>query len=329
MTDTVYSIDAVPTNIANDGSETSVISATIYTDGVLAGAGVAVNWTVTGGQLSASTTNTDTKGIAQVSVTATPGATTVSVTAAIGLSTAKKTISTYTPLSAPIVVNASAEDEYTLDHYDINFGVQAEIPFYNGVNLNQTVEFFWGDIDNISFIITENQHPPFVIDVSKALSPDCLKDGTYSVYYVVTDQAQNQTKSSVLSITVADGGSTVPSLPAPAVAEADPYINIKDASDGVEIVITYPDMVVDDLVTFYWNGFDKSQRQISGTSATDVYKIADGDTSVTFTVAMEMFYPNGIGYEGYAGVYYTVEKAGASALVLSNTKQCLVDTLAP
>ncbi|HEX4504008.1 MAG TPA: Ig-like domain-containing protein [Scandinavium sp.] len=327
MTDTISAVSAVPATIANDGSEASIVSATVLTDGAPAAAGVSVSWTATGGKVSDATSTTDANGIAQISVTATSS--TVVVTAAIGLSTMDKTITTYTPLAAPIVVNASSDDDYTLDHYDISFGVQAEIPFYNNVALGQTVQFFWGDIDNISFIITETEHPPFVIDVTHALSPDCLKDGTYNVYYVVTDQAGNSTKSSTLNITVADGGSTVPTLPAASVSEADPYININDAGDGVDVVIAYPGMVADDLVTFYWNGFDKSERQITGTEATDDYKVVDGDTSITFTVPMEAFYPNGTGYEGYAEVYYTVETTGSSVLALSDTKQCLVDTLAP
>lgn len=329
MTDTISTMTAVPGTIANDGSETSVVSATILTDDAPAAAGVTVNWTATGGKLSASSSNTDATGVAQISVTATAGAAEVVVTAQTGLSSVDKTIGVYDPLAAPIVVNATSDDDYTLDHYDINFGVQAEIPIYEGVGANQTVEFFWGDVDNLSFIVTENEHPPFVIDVSNDLSPDCLKDGTYPVYYVVTDQAKNTIKSSTVTLTVKDGGSTVPTLPEPEVAEADPYINIDDASDGVEVVITYPNMATDDLVTFYWNGFDKSERQISGTEATDNYKVVDGDNKVTFMVDMASFYPNGNGYEGYAKVYYTVETAGSSALVLSETKQCLVDTVAP
>lgn len=327
MTDTISALSAKPTTIANDGSEASIVSATVLTDDAPAAAGVTVNWTSTGGKLNAATSTTDANGIAQISVTATSG--TVVVTAQTGLSSLNKTITTYTPLAAPIVINASSDDNYTLDHYDISFGVQAEIPFYNNVELGQTVEFFWGDIDNISFIITETEHPPFVIDVTKALSPDCLKDGAYNVYYVVTDPAGNSTKSSTLNITVADGGSTVPTLPAAAVAEADPYININDASDGVAVVISYPGMVADDLVTFYWNGFDQSARQIPGTESTGDYKVLDGDTTATFTIPMEIFYPNGTGYQGYAEVYYTVESTGSSLLALSDTKQCLVDTLAP
>lgn len=329
MTDTISAMSANPSSIANDGTESSVVSATVLTDGAPAAAGVSVNWTATGGTLSDTATVTDATGVATVSVKATAGATSVAVTATTADDTKTDNLSTYTPLTAPIVVNASSDDGYILDHYDISFGVQAEIPLYSGVNTGQTVTFYWGDVDSTSFIITDTVHPPFVIDVSNDMSPDCLKDGTYNVYYVAADQAGNTTKSSTLAITVQDGGSTVPTLPAPDVPEADPYININDASDGVVVNITYPAMAAGDVITFFWTGFDSSSRQISGAESTGEYVAVAGDTSVKFTVPMESFYPNGKGYEGYAEAYYTVKTAGQSALELSDTKQCLVDTVAP
>lgn len=328
MADTISSLNAVPDTIANDGSEASVISATILTDGAPAQAGVAVNWMSTG-QLSATSSNTDENGIAQINVKAAVGAEAVTVTAATGDDTKNITISTYKPLPVPVVVNASSQDQYTLDHYDINHGVQAEVPIYDRVAMNQTVEFFWGTIDNYSFIVTPEKFPPYVINVSEDLSPDCLKDGTYNVYYVVTDVSGNSTKSVVQVITVADGGSTVPTLPEPVVAEADPYINISDASDGVNVAISYSTIKIGDLVTFYWTGFDRYAREIEGAQATGFHTVVDGETTINFTILKETFYPSGKGYEGYAEVYYTVESQGSTVLALSETKQCLVDTVAP
>lgn len=329
MTDTISKLTAVPQSIANDGSETSVVSATILTDSVPAAAGVTVDWSAQQGELSATSSVTDANSVASVNVQAVAGATTVSVTAATADDAQQIIIATFTPLAAPVVVNATSEDGYTLDHYDINFGVQAEIPLYDGVAFGQTVTFYWGDVDNISFIVTENEHPPFIIDVSEEMSPDCLKDGSYKVYYIVTDQAGNQTQSSTLTITVADGGSTVPTLPEPEVPEADPYININDANDGVDVIVSYPAMATGDVVTLFWAGYDASSRQISGTEATAEYTVQENDTTINFTVTMDCFYPNGRGYEGYAEAYYTVKAAGQSVLVLSDTKKCLVDTLAP
>lgn len=329
MTDTISKLSADPAIIANDGSESSIISATVLTDGAPAAAGVTVNWTSKGGSLSDVSSDTDAKGIAVINISAIKGDVSITVTAATADDSKNVTLTTYQPLAAPIVVNASSDDGYTLDYYDIEFGVQAEIPLYSGIEEGQMVTFYWGDVDNTSFIITESEHPPFIIDVSHEMSPDCLKDGTYNVYYIVADQAGNTTQSSSLVITVTNSGSTVPTLPAPTVAEADPYINIKDASDGVDAVVAYPAMVAGDVVTFYWTGYDQSQRQISGAESTAEYTIVDGDTSVTFTVEMASFYPNGKGYEGYAETYYTVTTAGQSALKLSDTTECLVDTLAP
>ena len=52
MTDTISSVTAVPSSIANDGTEVSVVSAVVLTDDKPAAAGVMVNWTTVGGEAS-------------------------------------------------------------------------------------------------------------------------------------------------------------------------------------------------------------------------------------------------------------------------------------
>lgn len=329
MTDTISKMSAVPNLIANDGSEVSIVSATVLTDDAPAVAGVTVNWTAVGGELSGVTSVTDENGVASISVTVKDNSATVDVTASTADDSQLATISTYQPLAAPVVINATVDDGYTLDHYDLNFGVQALIPIYADMMVGQTVTFHWGEADKTSFIVTEAEHPPFVIDVSSEMSPDCLKDGSYAVYYVAVDHAGNETKSSTINLTVSDSGSAVPTLSAADVPEADPYINISDASDGVIVNISYPSMVAGDVVTYFWTGFDSASRQITGTEATEAYTVVDGDTTVSFTVPMESFYPNGKGYEGHAEVYYTVTTAEDNILELSDTRTCLVDTVAP
>jgi len=329
MVSTITKLDAEPSSIANDGIESSKLSATVVTQEPLTMAEVPVQWSVTGGKLKEATTMTDENGVAHNFVTAVEGATLITVTAATDDYSMDKTISTYKALSAPIVLNASEDDNYTLDHYDINFGVQAEIPIYSGVELNQTVKFFWDDIDEVSFFITEDVHPPFIIDVTNDLLPDCLNDGTYNIYYEVSDPAGNSTKSSILNITVADGGGTVPSLPEAEVAEADPYINVEDALDGVDVVIEYPYMKEGEQLTLYWNGFDSSGRKIKGTEFSEDRSISSGSIKESFVIPMDSFYPNGRGYEGYSEVYYTVRREGSSSLELSDTRKCLIDTKSP
>jgi len=329
MTDTISSVTAVPSSIANDGTEISVVSAVVLTDDKPAAAGVMVNWTTVGGEASDVSSLTDDTGTATIQVTAVED--TITVTARTGGDLVGKSavISTYEPLTAPLVINATADDDYTLDHYDINFGVQAEIPLFKGIKLNEQITFYWGEADSVSQIITDTNLPPFIIDVSHALSPDCLKDGIYDVYYVVKDQAGNYTSSSKVKITVADGGQTNPTLPAPLVAEADPYINIADADDGVVVDVAYPNMAAGDVITLYWIGYDKAQRKIDDAYSSSTYTVGDTDSSHSFTIEKDTFYPLGSGYEGYAQAYYSVMPAGASVLQLSNTVNCLVDTVAP
>jgi hypothetical protein len=329
MADTISKISALPNPIASDGSQASVVSATVLTDGVPAAAGATVRWASIGGELSGASSVTEVGGIATINVTASTTAVAVTATTLDDSTGRTVNISTYAPHQAPQVFNASSADGFTLDHEDINFGVNAEIPVYAGVALNQIVTFWWSDVDSVVFPITDTNIPPFIIDVSSSLSSDCLKDGQYNVYYVVEDQAGNSTNSSPVLITVSDGGQTVPTLSAPVVPEADPYINIADASDGVDVNISYPDMAEGDVITFYWTGFDSSQRKIEGAEISDTYTVLTGDTSKVFAIDSSLFYPGGKGYQGYSTVYYTVIVGSSSLLELSETLTCLVDTLAP
>lgn len=325
MATIIADIEATPNPISNDGFQSSIVSATVSP----AAADVSVTWTVVGGEsVSVSPTTTDANGVATFEVKSNLGSSSVSVTAKTAEDTTGMTafIGTYTPYTIPTVINASADDTYTLDHYDINFGVQAEIPVYADVSVNQIVTFYWGDIDSVQFIVTDTNLPPFIIDVTNDLDPACLANGQYNVYYTVTERDNTQ-NSSPIPLIVSDDGQTVPTEPAPEVPEADPYINISDAGNGVKVNISYPNMLAGDKVTCFWTGYDSAQRKLVGAEYTD-FKVIVDETALTFTVGSTYFYPNGKGYEGYADVFYKVEPADASPALLSETKQCLVDTLA-
>lgn len=328
MANTVSKLSATPNPIANDGSQVSTVSATILTDGKPAVADIVVNWAAAGGVLSDVTSKTDATGIATIDVTATSGVSTVNVTATTADDTVgrKYTISTYVPHIAPMITNANADDQFTLDHYDLQFGVQAEVPIYDNIELNQVVTFYWGDVDSREFIITDTVHPPFIIDVTNEMSPNCLKNGSYDVYYSSTTQSGNTVNSSPVPVVVSDDGQVMPSLAKPVVAEADPWINISDAGDGVDVEIQYTGMVLGDSVTFFWSGYDEQSRLITQTETTGNAAVVDGQTKVVFTVDNQFFYPNGAGYKGYAEVYYTVQPAASTSVLLSQTLSCLVDT---
>ena len=49
-------------------------------------------------------------------------------------------------LEAPKVFNASEEDDWTLDEYDVKFGVQTMIPKYLDAQAKDIVTFYWGEI---------------------------------------------------------------------------------------------------------------------------------------------------------------------------------------
>lgn len=325
MANTIVSIVPVPASVANDGSEKSKVSATVQTDGSPAQAGVDVIWDISGGDGSASSTTDDT-GVATIDVTAKDGAATITVTASTADDpTGKSTlITTYVPLKAPVVLNASEEDEWTLDHYDIEFGVQVEIPYYNNVKVDQEVTFYWGDAWSTSFFVTEDNLPPYILEIPS----DFTVNGEYDVYYDVRDNAGNPpVSSSHLAITVDDEGSLTPVLVMPQVAEADPYINMSDVADGVSVLVNYTSMAEGDAIWLYWVAYDSQGRKIEAACDSQQYEVIADQKSVTFTIEQIKFYPNGMGYEGYAEAYYTVLPAGATAKQLSDTCRCLVDTV--
>lgn len=324
MANTIVSVIPVPASIANDGVEKCTVSATVNTDGAPAKAGVTVHWDISGGD-GLEYSDTDDTGVAAIEVTAKVGAASIIVTASTTDDpTGKSTfISTYEPFTAPIVLNASSEDNWTLDHYDIEFGVQVEIPYYNDVKVDQEVTFHWGDAWSTSFFVTEDNLPPYILEIPAAFTVD----GEYEVYYDVRGGDNPPVPSTRLTIIVADEGTLTPVLVMPQVAEADPYINMADVTDGVSVLVNYSSMAEGDTIWLYWEAYDSQGRKLEAACDAQRYDVIADQTSVTFTIEQMKFYPNEMGYEGYTEAYYTVLPAGSSAKELSETCRCLVDTV--
>lgn len=325
MSNVISNIDAMPNPISNDGSQNSTVTATVSP----AAAGISVDWSVQGGvMISTSPSMTDANGVATLEVKSVPGSTMVTVGATTADDSTGMTmaISTYTPYTIPVVINATEADNWTLDHYDLNFGVQAQIPVYTGVAPDQIVNFYWGTVDSIEFIVTANNLPPYTINVNKDMAPECLLNGNYDVYYSVTTPGGNVRNSAKIPLIVADEGQVVPTEPKPAVPEADPWINIADAGNGVIVNVDYPSLATGDTVTCFWTGYDSAQRKLEAASTTLTKTVAEGSDHLSFTIPTATFYPNSVGYYGHADVFYKVQHADGSAETVSVTLQCLVDT---
>lgn len=333
----IESITVVPNVIPADGSMEAIITVSVINDTTLQPeADVEVTWEMLSGvgELNTLTSTTAIDGKATTNLTSTTAGA-ISVKASTADDTlGKNTIVLATvPLLAPEVLNATEENDYTLNHYDIEFGVTALVPFYNGVEAGHIVNFHWGVYEE-EFSITAPSELPKIIDISNKFPPEALHDGLHAVYYSVRDPAGNVSVSSELDITVDNGGQTLESLPMPSVTEADDgYINIQDALNGVDMNIIYDGVAEGDQITIYWNATDKNGMKISAASTTLQHIISEGQTSYDVVIPPELFFlgSTGVGYEGFVDAYYTVERnaIAGSLLELSFTKHCQTDTVSP
>lgn len=308
----------------------SVVTATVVDSSGKPMADVDVKWTVTNGAPDSATSKSDAEGIARLSVTATAiGA--VNVNAATNDDTTGKTatiVALQPTHPEPMVTNASAADNYYLDSYDVQFGVEAEVPQYGG-NPGDNVTLYWGSYTRQFVVADPEKDLPRVINISDDLPSEALNDGQYWVHYLVLDNNGNPGISSARLITVEQGGETLPTLPAPQVpAAVDGSINMADAYLGVQVIAASSQLAEGDVVNLYWKGFTGNNLAISGATTSDSKEVAAGETSVTFTIDKKWFFPfEEAGYEGHAEAFYTVKPADSSATALSQTLRVLVDTV--
>lgn len=329
----VFSVTSDKNTLPSDGSLAANLSAIIHDEtGAVAPAAVTVNWAATSGTLESTTSDTDDAGTAANTVTATAGGM-VAVTVTTADDTVGKTTSilSVTPLPAPTVSGASAQDLYILDYYDLQLGVQMVIPHYPNAAAGDAVTFWWGEYSHATVLSDPETELPMVINISSDIPPEYLQDGSYAVYYTAADAAGNTSYSSALSLTISNGGETTATLPKPDIPVAvDGYINIADAMNGVEVDVSYPTMAAGDVISLFWDAQDSAGNQILAASGSFPYTVADGETSHAFTLDSSLFFPNGgEGYQGHVTAYYTVTVPGESILELSFDATATVDTIPP
>ncbi|WP_447866572.1 Ig-like domain-containing protein [Rahnella bonaserana] len=330
----VYSVTSDKDALPSDGSLSANLSAIVHDDaGALAPASVTVFWGVTaGGILGSASTDTDATGKAVNRMTGnSDGILTVTATTADDPAGQHTNIMSGSALPAPTVSGASPDDQFTLDYYDLQLGVQMVIPHYPNTRTGDTVTFYWGDYSHFTTLSDPSTQLPMVINISSDVPPEFLQDGTYSIYYTATDVAGNISCSSALTVTVFNGGETTATLPKPDIpAAADGYINIADATNGVEVDVSYPSMVAGDVISLYWDAQDTRGNQIMSASGSFSYTVIAGETRHAFIIDSLMFFPYaGQGYEGRATAYYTVLSQGETLLALSFDTNATVDTIPP
>ncbi|CAG9436627.1 Ig-like domain-containing protein [Providencia alcalifaciens] len=320
-------------NIPADGSMSAVITAfVIDSDTQTPLQDITVTWSVEGGTAGPASSITDENGNAVTNVAATgEGVITIKATTEDDQEGVTLKVQASKALPAPNVLNATEEDQYTIDYYDIAFGVTAIVPVYPNASANHVIEFFWGDIHEKFAVVDPDKDLPKIIHIND-LGETALMDGSHPVYYIVTDAAGNESISSAVPVVVKNGGQTSETLAGPSIPVAeDGFINIKDSLNGVEVEISYADMAVGDSGTLYWNALDIKGNKITGGSTSISFVVTEEniDSVVLVTIDSAFFYPNGgKGYEGTVDAYYTVTKESQD-LLLSFTTHCRVDTVSP
>lgn len=317
-----------------DGSIPITATAVVTDDSRAPVAGVTVTWILSDNASADDTTSvTNANGVATLDITfSTQGPASIQATTADDSKGQTASLFALTPsLSELHVSNADAADNWTLNHYDINFGVEAEVPVNADIQIGYGIYLCWGNQKLERIIQDPDTDLPLVVNINEDSFPGGLTDGAHPAFYYMTDSVGNPSMAAGLPITVADGGQTTPTLPEPSIplADSDGSINMAD-SFNVTVDIAYPDMAEGDQVTLYWQAFTSGGLAIPAASGSRPHPVTAVEvTAGTFTmnISQSLFYPvDDAGYEGKAQVYYTALPAGG-ALALSETKSIIVDTV--
>lgn len=102
-------------------------------------------------------------------------------------------------IPAPIVSNTS---DGTLDYFEIQNGVQLEIPVNIDTERGDRYIIHWGDVFQFEHIIETPEEMPLVFDVANNFPPSCLDDGAYVVFYEHIDVAGNEVASPEVSFQI-------------------------------------------------------------------------------------------------------------------------------
>lgn len=102
-------------------------------------------------------------------------------------------------LNAPIVTGAS---DGVLDYFEIQNGVQLEIPYNNNSSRGDMIIIHWGNEFTIEHVLMSTDELPLIFDVVNNFPPSCLYDGEHIVHYEQMDEAGNISASPDVSVTV-------------------------------------------------------------------------------------------------------------------------------
>lgn len=247
-------------------------------------------------------------------------------------------------LVAPVVPQAK---NGILTEKEVNSTVQAMVVRHtDDPAAGDLYNFYWGKNSISRFDDGTSDTFPWVINIKNDFTAtEVLADGNYTVYYTVTDLAQNVSYSVPKSITVTGGTYVNPLYDAPEFPDiTDNTINYDDvAGGGVKVKISLPQsresegasIFAGNTITLYMRVFDKNYKtEIIATKAVATYSVtqADIDKSTIFVTLPEGAITDSKDtFDDVRGQFwYTVTGTGSvSVSGTSFTKSLIIDTVPP
>lgn len=247
-------------------------------------------------------------------------------------------------LAAPVVPQAI---DGTLTEKQINGTVQAMVKRHtDNPAEGDLYAFYWGRSVISRFDDSTSDTFPWIINIKNDfLATEVLADGDYSVYYTITDPAQNVSYSVPLAITVTGGTYANPLYDAPEFPYiADNTINYDDVADGgVQVKVPLPqsqeskgaNIYAGNTITLHMRVFDKNYKtEIIATKDVATYVVTKEDIdkkTILITLPKDVITDNKETFDDVRGQFwYTLSGTGSVPVSGSSfTKRLIIDTVPP
>ncbi|HCR1911710.1 TPA: hypothetical protein ONC18_004473 [Enterobacter kobei] len=247
-------------------------------------------------------------------------------------------------LVAPVVPQAK---NGILTEKEVNGTVQAMVVRHtDDPAVGDLYDFYWGRNAISRFDDGTNETFPWVINIKNDFTAtEVLADGDYTVYYTVTDLAQNVSYSFPLAITVTGGTYVNPLYDAPAFPDIkNNTINYDDVlSGGVQVKVPLPQsresegasIFAGNTITLYMRVFDKNYKtEIIATKAVATYTVTQTDidnNTILVTLPKDVITDGQETFDDVRGQFwYTVTGTGSVSVAGSSfTKSLIIDTVPP
>lgn len=247
-------------------------------------------------------------------------------------------------MTAPLVPQAK---NGILTEKEVNGTVQAMVKRHTtDPAVGDLYHFYWGKYAISRVDDGTSETFPWVINIKNDFTAtEVLADGDYTVYYTITDLAQNISYSVPEAITVTGGTYVNPLYDAPQFPDiGNNTINYDDVSqDGVRVIISLPQsresegatIFAGNTITLYMRVFDRDYKtEIIATKAVATYSVTQTDidgNAILLILPKNMITDNRDTFDDVRGQFwYTVTGSGSVAVSGSSfTKTLIIDTVPP